>query len=350
MLVFQHIPKTAGTTWRAIAYRQYPDGAVCPIYDEDGYYYSRAEFAALPQAHKEKFRLLIGHFDPGIRALLPRAARPRFGVFLRDAVERCISQINHIANHQVQAREVSVARLIAERTLQIDNLQVRQLCARPARFGQVSAAMVEEAAGRLERYAFVGLCHRFEESYALAVERLGWKVVPYADRNATRDKAIDLAPALSAAERRQLAELNRFDAMLLARAGRLFDARVAECKNAHAARWEKTLRRVRESRVPGGKIQYRSRGQLGRVSAQGVKGWARLRQSDEAALVQVAVGGKRVAKARATAPRPALRAKGVEPAGRCGFELKFAVPLGEADARSMRVFVHQSRQELKRKE
>lgn len=346
LLVFQHIPKTAGTTWRAIAWQQVPDNAACALYDDDGYFYSRAEFAALPEARKRKFRLLYGHFGQEVQTLLPRGAAPRFATFLRNPLERCLSQINHFANHHRKGGEVTVRSLIAERNLQIDNLQVRMLSGARAAFGEVRAEMVDEALARLEDYAFLGQCHRFAESYALAVAQLGWRPVPFERRNVGRYRAA--IAGIPPAERRRLGELNRYDALLVRRAARLFEDRVRAARRAAGRRWRDALAMAERCAGGDSRMPYRSQGAIGRLGPGDIRGWARLRQSDQPALVEALLDGKAVARAEATLPRPVLAARGFEPAGRCGFRLALPPGLATMQSSALKVRVVQSGVELRR--
>lgn len=344
MLVFQHIPKTAGTTWRGIAYRQYPDNSVCPVYEDDDYYYSRKEFLELPEARRRGFRLLIGHFGPDIAAALPAGTPHRFATLLRPALERCVSHIHHVANFQLKGQPVTVEKLISDRYDQIDNLQVRLLCAKRVPFGEVTEAMVEEALARLKGYAFVGLTHRFRESYALAIAQLGWHPVSYAKRNTANDPERAIAVELSEHDLERLRELNRWDALLLEHAERLFGHRVGAAYPE--PQWSQVLNAVRECERPAAELVPASEGGLGEVSAKLVHGWARLEQSDEAAVVDIRVGDKKVARIRAADPRPVLKDRGVEPGGRCGFEFAFPPELGQVDPASVSVRVVQSNARL----
>lgn len=345
MLVFQHIPKTAGTTWRGIAYRQYPDNSVCPVYEDDDYYYSRKEFLELPEARRRGFRLLIGHFGPDIAAALPAGTPHRFATLLRPALERCVSHIHHVANFQLKGQPVTVEKLIEQGYEQIDNFQVRMLCTRGARFGQVSEGMVEEALARLQDYAFVGLAHRFAESYALAVAALGWQPVPFVSRNFADDPEREVSVALSDSDLQRLRELNRWDALLVARAEKLFEQRL-QAAGADAARWNAILAAVKACERRGGELRYRTEGGLGELSPQRVRGWVHIEQFDEAAGVDVWVGDQKVARVRAIDPRPALKERGIEPGGRCGFELVFPRELGPVDPATVTVFVVQSKTRL----
>jgi hypothetical protein len=56
----------------------------------------------------------------------------------------------------------------------------------------------------------------------------------------------------------------------------------------------------------------------------------------------VSVNGQVIEQVRATLPRPWLRDRGVEPAGRCGFEVRFPPAGATVDPASVRVRVVQS--------
>jgi len=90
MKYFIHIPKTGGTSLRAIAFGQErPNGRTLPIYSATDH-----EMALSMKAELGQETLLFGHFSFGFHALF-KDARPEYATVLRDPVDRVVSLYHH---------------------------------------------------------------------------------------------------------------------------------------------------------------------------------------------------------------------------------------------------------------
>ena len=96
MLVFDHIPKTAGTTFkRGYLKAAFPSSAKWIISGE-----RNAEdlqrLIALPQTERDRIAVVAGHY---VDALRPHLSGARFITVIRDPVERAISSYLHARYH-----------------------------------------------------------------------------------------------------------------------------------------------------------------------------------------------------------------------------------------------------------
>jgi len=89
-LIFLHIPKTAGITFRRIVTQQYDLSAHHQI-DGEHIEDSVAAFKGLPETRRANVRLLTGHMPFGLHQFLPR--RARYITLLRDPIERVIQEL-----------------------------------------------------------------------------------------------------------------------------------------------------------------------------------------------------------------------------------------------------------------
>ncbi|HEU0013510.1 MAG TPA: sulfotransferase family 2 domain-containing protein [Longimicrobium sp.] len=217
VLVFLHIPKTAGTTLRRIIRRQYPRGTV---WETDSNY-----FPPLTPAQYARLRVVQGHLVFGIHERLPRPVR--YITLLRHPVERTLSAYYYIRRRPRDPLHALAHRLppdefAAEMGPKSFNYQTRFLSGHADDF---SPAALPLALRNLEGFAAFGLDSRFDESLLLFRRVLGWRNVHYRAENVTRRRPGrgDLPARVIAGIER----LNPLDMELYAEAERRVEARIA---------------------------------------------------------------------------------------------------------------------------
>jgi len=88
LLVFNHIPKTAGTTFKPALRKYFTRQEILPI-PWTGYWHSMEKIFALTEEEKSKIRFIEGHQPFGIHEISNRRV---FNIlFLRDPIERALS-------------------------------------------------------------------------------------------------------------------------------------------------------------------------------------------------------------------------------------------------------------------
>lgn len=193
LLVFIHIPKTAGMTIRAIFYRQYRANEIYRIawnFDRNNPF---VDFLNLSEERQDKIKVIFGHIPFGIHKYTQRSIH--YFTLLRDPIERTISHYYHIRkrpNHfyHRMALDMDIAEFVVQsRFREFDNGQVRQLTdAGRLPFGACSEDLLAQAIFNLENhFCCVGLQERFDESVVLLRRTLGWRKPPlYRRRNVNR--------------------------------------------------------------------------------------------------------------------------------------------------------------------
>jgi hypothetical protein len=237
MLVFVHIPKTAGSTLRTVLGMNEPgprSRALGNVFKGGGGI-SKALVERLRDGNGPDLRgvrLVRGHFPLGIReylpAHLPKDRELRCFSFLREPADRTLS---HFFAIRAAGRGYGLPPLPDSATLEDalaggylhDNLQTRMLSGQPEPFGEVDDEMLEQAKRNLsDGLAFFGLTERFDESLVLAGQRLGLRTILYRTSgrvNAARPRGKEVPAELLEAAR----DCNRYDIELYRHAVELFD-------------------------------------------------------------------------------------------------------------------------------
>jgi hypothetical protein len=244
LLVFVHIPKTAGSTLRSVLNMNEPGSrsrALGNVFKGGGGI-DRAVMTRMRRGEGPDLagvQIVRGHFPLGIREYLhdylPKQRELECFTFLRDPIDRTLSHYYAIRDRREGEEEpgrYSEAPLPPDPTLEDaleagyvqDNLHTRMLCGDPEPFGEVTEDMLERAKQNLSTdLVFFGLTERFDESLVLAKRQLGLRVILYRSRgrvNPARPRGDQIPAEL----RRSAERCNRYDIELYRHASELFSA------------------------------------------------------------------------------------------------------------------------------
>lgn len=232
-ILFEHIPKTAGSTFNFILNRYYLSVFQIKLIEP---LKSIEEFKKLNEPRQKGFDLIHGHCALEVESFLEN---PILITFLRDPVNQFLSQYYFIKGkkrhvyHEEVSRLASIADYIhyAKRNFQ-DNLQCR-LLAKDQSWIESKNDVVDmdklfsRALDQLKQFDLVLLTEYFDESLMLARQKLGWKKWPYYFRiNKTPHKPSP--QAIDSAVIRQIETLQKYDCMLYEYARQRFEALMNE--------------------------------------------------------------------------------------------------------------------------
>jgi hypothetical protein len=246
LIVFDHIPKTAGTTFR----RSYLAAALPSeqrwiLGGGETNARDRERFLALSPSRRARIRVVAGHDAETLRPHLPGA---RFITVIRDPVERVISSYLHAAFHEgggqlwPDARDGKLPLADFARRYVLPDAQSRVLLG--ADYERLDDAGIRS---RLqERYALVGCTEAFDQFVFVLHLAEGLPLCLYANR-LVRAERQDYQPP--AADLEVVRGMNAVDARLHRIVQEDFQARVdalPEASRAEMARFLDSLRAYRQ--------------------------------------------------------------------------------------------------------
>ena len=280
-LVFVHVPKTAGTSFRfgvdqflgaERVVRDY--GPQSPetssivrdwILDERDLWQFRQKF------EEGGFQFITGHFNA--QRYVPAFGLPRFITFLRDPVQRVYSEYQHFVRHYEYKHDFPAF----YRSAPFINRQLRM-------FENISWPAL----------GFIGFTEQYIESLALIADMFGLSV-PALEENKGREGVEEYA-----IPKGQLEEVERINQK--------------EIQFYHAAfeqfQWRRRLKEAGQV-FTAGEVRELRDGKL--------HGWAAAEQGDAPANIEALVNGIVHSQSVARLDRPGLRAQGVLRNGQVGF-------------------------------
>ena len=191
MLIFLHLPKTAGQTLVHIMKRQYGPDAVLSLYSSS----FGEELRMMPRQQTDTIRLIIGHLYFGVHSFFPGLSI--YLTMLRDPVDRIISHYYFVRSNPTHylyslAQQTSLAEFIVScNRLEPNNDQTRLLAGKDylPDSGECTQEMLPMAKKNLqEHFSVVGLTEEFDVSLLLFKHILNWKTPFYVRRNVTRQR------------------------------------------------------------------------------------------------------------------------------------------------------------------
>lgn len=192
-LRFLHIPKTAGSTFTDILYREYSAKKIFSF--ASGFVADRERFQAMSETDKANVALFVGHapIGTGIR----EADEATTITFLRDPILRAKSFCQHVSEgkspHLVRdfpPKRFDLDRFLDSGNGELTNLQTKMLVCRrvgssSGTIDNMSAAEARDAAldNLYNKIAHFGLQEYFDESLIIFSSAFDWKIPVYHSLN-----------------------------------------------------------------------------------------------------------------------------------------------------------------------
>jgi hypothetical protein len=193
LIIFLHLPKTAGTTLARIIERQYDSSGILSLYES----MFGKELAVVPEHQMDNLRIVMGHLYFGAHAFGARSCT--YLTVLREPIDRVISHYYFVrhdpANYLYElARKMTLKEFVESRGRQEPNNDQTRLLAGSsdsASFGICLDETLDIAKRNLaQHFAVIGITEDFNRSLILMKRILGWRNLPfYTKQNVTSRRA-----------------------------------------------------------------------------------------------------------------------------------------------------------------
>jgi hypothetical protein len=251
VILFNHIPKTAGSTMFRVLWRTVGG--------------ERVLFVTRPGRHREDLDRVIetldrpldgtyavaAHTGAGIESLLPsRHEYPAF-TMLRDPVDRTLSSYYYNLETGLLPGGTSLEAYLEDDTIRAFNAQTAFLGGLSCSFHLEGAvperqaydqALLDRAKANLDQHVTVGLTERFDETLVVLQEAFGWPVIRTLYQKANVGTSRKTAAPITVSERSAVEAANELDLELYQYAAGLLDARWEEEPRKHRQKLQRRER------------------------------------------------------------------------------------------------------------
>ncbi len=237
VIIFQHIPKTAGTTLRYIIQYQFPPSSICELYGSSGPHVERInKLKNLSESQRKKIKIINTHLGFGLHKFMSQPYT--YITFLREPIERVISMYyyyqktkNPIFQHLSLQEFVQTYGAVQNgMTKNLSGVTLKRQLLQPKDKDKVpfSEENLDIAKKNLQtHFKLVGISEKFDESLMLLKRILGWKI-PLHDKSNVSKRARDIPQeTLSLIEK-----LNQFDLQLYEYAKLVFEELINQQDNS----------------------------------------------------------------------------------------------------------------------
>ncbi len=236
VLIFNHIPKTAGSTFKNILWRQYGSNSVFFSMTPEHHKKRLAEFG-VQLSKKDRSRVLVTHSGYGVHELLPDSFNYRYVTFLRHPIERVISGYAMFVRQGKVPPDMTLDEFVQHVPKPSWNMQTSYLSGyflechlerKDPDWASFGTDMLDRAKENLDRHAVVGLTENFDDTLLMMRRRFGWTMRGLAHARANVGSGKKKATEYPEEVLETVTHYNKLDTELYRYGELLFDREVAE--------------------------------------------------------------------------------------------------------------------------
>lgn len=221
IIIFIHIPKTAGNTFRNIIMKQYNPTEILNLYTANPEYFKNFNFEFIKQIFEEKnqlqkmFKIIIGHYKFGIHNFL-NTQNTLYIAFLRNPFDQYISMYNHLIsdsrfwnlsnNKLTELSEFIEFKL----THNIQTFLISGVSDFSILENNPDYVLAEAIKNIDKHFMFIGLTEYFDESLIIIKYKFNFKNIYYCKHNVKNSKNYHV----SEVESKQILERTHLDKKL----------------------------------------------------------------------------------------------------------------------------------------
>lgn len=258
VIVFLHIPKTAGTTFRYIIQYQYKPTAIYELYNHSLTHSQRLDkLLNLSETRKQQIKIVNSHFGFGLHEFLHRPYT--YITFLRAPIDRVVSMYYYLQRtNNIQTNPLppdlslkdfvqTYQRIQNGMTKYLSGVILKDQLADQSPKSTANSQCATKADLELakknlkEHFKVIGLAERFDESLILFQKTLGWKIPLYDKNNVSKSRPS--TRNVSKDTLRLIEKSNEFDIQLYEYAKEVFE----EYINQQGASFEREVEKFKEA-------------------------------------------------------------------------------------------------------
>ena len=234
LILFLHIPKAAGSTFKKILNRNYSRNSIIQFTGKKS---EIENFLLLPEQRKKAINVIEGHMTYGFHKFIPKPYK--YLTFLRDPVERVVSlyyfikrRPAHYLHNKIINDNMSLLDFInSNLSVEIDNHQTRLISGiEDIPIGSCSIEIFEKAKSNLiNDFVFVGISEKFNESLLVFKDIFKQNNIFYSVRNQTKNRP--LVKNIPDSVINAIAEKNKFDIELYRLAKQMMEKKILSNNN-----------------------------------------------------------------------------------------------------------------------
>ncbi|WP_404324288.1 sulfotransferase family protein [Cytobacillus firmus] len=184
LLIFMHIPKTAGMTLKRIIKRQYPDDRILKDIT-DG---KIQEFKE--KMEEQDFSFVFGHLSFGLHLHTTKPCT--YITMLREPIDRVISMYYYVLgkeNHPLHniVKELSFEEFLDHPDLKnhTNNMQTKRVLGKNT---LITSDLEQAKLNLLNHFSVIGITEMFDDSIKLMKKKLNWNDISYVRKNQTKKR------------------------------------------------------------------------------------------------------------------------------------------------------------------